>query len=188
MKTASMIKARIQELLLAELDDRVTEAGQRLPHLCVHNHRQPVDTRRRIDDEPNPGYNRVNRRHLPVLEESLGLCMYGSEDKETWPGDICEDPIDAQRCPLFTSLLNKDLVHHQFMANLADLNWRKANMPEVHILLGVLADEANPQVLRLPWWKRLWFWALRIKVEPQVIEPPLDLTLLLPPASEDQTP
>ncbi len=198
MKSQRDIEARVRALVAEELSLRLEEATRRLPHLCQHNHRQPVDTRKTIEDLPNPGYNRVSRRHLPVLEESLGLCMLGASSPEDWKGTICEDPIDAQTCPVFLPILTKDAVTARCHADLSDPAWVGKHLPELATLLEVLGvlgvyspgDEGQhwARALRLPWWKRLWFWLFRVEIEPVRLQLTHDLSDLLPPSEEDPTP
>jgi hypothetical protein len=163
MKPSAEIESRIRFLLCEELTRRVNEAQTRLPHLCVHNHRQPLDTRKTVEDLPNDTYNRTTDRDgLPVVQ-TIGLCMLGAEDPSTWQGNICEDPIDAQRCPYFTPSATKESIYAAFKSNVEDLEWVQHHMPEMHALLWVLDKARN---LAIPWWKRLWFRILRIEVAP----------------------
>ena len=177
MKVQSDIEARIRLLLCEELSRRVREAETRLPHLCRFNHRQPLDTRKAVEDLPNDTYNRTTDRNgLPVVQ-TIGLCMLGSEDVENWPGNICEDPIDAQRCPYFDPAHSKTLIFEQFKANVTDNDWIRVNMPEMYGLLWVLDDS---RIRSLPWWKFLWFKMLRIHVAPMISVEGVEN--LLPPA------
>jgi hypothetical protein len=177
MKTQSELEERIRTLLSEELSARVVLAGKRLPRLCVHNHRHTLDVRKKVEDEVNVIYNRITTGpHLPVLQ-TIGLCMLGSDDPESWAGDICEDPIDAQRCPYFSSKLDKQELWRLFTEQVGDIDWLRNNMPEVHALLWVLG--AQKQTQRLPWWRRLWFRLRRISLEPLI--PTEDITKLLPP-------
>ena len=163
MRSPDEIQSRIRTLLLAELDRRVKLASERLPHRCQHNHRQPLDARKEIAGENNDGYNRVDRTRLPVVP-SIGLCLLGAEDPVEWQGNICEDPVDAQRCPYFNPTQGKDEILAEFTQQIEDIQWVAENLPEVHALLWVLdAAAANFQ---LPWWKRIWFGLLRIRTEP----------------------
>lgn len=175
MKDESEIRARVRALLVQELDRRVEEATRRLPHLCQHNHRQALDTRKNVEGEANGTYNRVspNGKSLPTI----GLCMLGAEDPETWGGTICEDPIDAQRCPYFVSRQTKEEILHGFYQDLTTLGWVPEHMPELAGLFWVL-DEGYQ--IQLPWWKRLWFRLLRIRVEP-IVKP---VAALLPSISD----
>lgn len=179
MKTREEIEDRIRALLALELDRRVVLASRRLPARCIHNHQQELDPRPQIEEEPNPSYNRVDRRHLPVINK-MGLCMLGAETPEAWGGTICEDAIDAQRCPTFTPFETKDNLLENFHEDLSDVAWVERHMPEVYGLLWVLDEGALH--LALPWWKRWWFRWLRVRVEP--IAPPFDLARLLPPPQE----
>lgn len=159
MKSETEIRERLSGLLMRELHRRITEAGRRLPHRCKFNHRQPLDGRRTVDGEPNPNFNRVtNGKALPVI----GLCGYGLEDVTTWSGNICEDPIDAQRCPLFVPRQTKEAIRQEFEQQLAT-GWLEENMPEVASLCWALGQV---NVRRLPWWHRIVFKFLRVRVEP----------------------
>jgi hypothetical protein len=180
MKTDDEVMARIRALLLVEFDRRIEHAQRRLPNRCVHNHRQELDPRKAVEDEPNLSYNRVDRRRLPVVN-TMGLCMLGAENPEEWPGNICEDPIDAQRCPYFDPLQTKDALLAEFQEQLKDYQWVEENLPDVYALLWVLSDIfAN---FHLPWWKRVLFWFLKIRVEPVRSGP--DMMHLLPPGDAD---
>lgn len=176
MRSRTDIEERIRFLFCAELTRRVEEAETRLPHLCRHNHRQPLDTRKTVEDMPNDSYNRTADQHgLPVVQ-TIGLCMLGSENPEQWPGNICEDPIDAQRCPYFDPSASKESIYQLFKDNVSDVEWVRAHMPELYGLLWAL-DGRSPS---LPLWKQIWFKMLRIHVEP--LRPIQETVNLLPPA------
>lgn len=179
MKESNEIRARIETLLAEEFDLRLEESLQPLPHRCRHNHRQPIDSRRHLMGENNPGYNRHDRVHLPMAP-SIGLCLLGSENPEEWGGTICDDPIDAQRCPHFTPTISKDTLLSDFHGQVADPEWLRANIPAVHELLWVL--QATTPNYHLPWWKRLLFRFLGLRSEPIRTVPP---SFLLSPEDTD---
>jgi hypothetical protein len=177
MKDTQEVQNRIRQLLTEHFERRCADAEERLPRRCVYNYRHTLDARKRVDGEPNPSYNRITRGDshvgLPVLQ-TIGLCTYGSDHPEKWNGDICEDPIDAQRCPLFKARMTRDLIKKEFEAQIKDADWVKENMPEVQALLWVLGSEEGPlsedpppptEELRPPppptmpsLWTRLWLW------------------------------
>ena len=172
MKQQQQIQKQATLLIQRELDRRVVEAQKRLPHLCCHNYRHPLDTRQKVEGVPNPGYNRITQdRHLPVLQ-TIGLCLLEENDLR-----ICEDPQDAKRCPLFSPLRTKKELYDLLVQDLSTPEWLQKNMPELYTLLWVLGEAKNS--VQMPWWKRLWFWAKRIKVEP--LSTYQDPSLLLPP-------
>lgn len=164
MKNAQDVRSRIFFLLGEELERRVQEATERLPHRCTHNHRQALDSRKQLEGAPNEGFNLVNRDrvHLPMVQ-TMGLCMLGAETPEQWQGNICDEPIDAKRCPYFTPTQDREALLREFQEDLQDGNWIQANLPEVHGLLWV-ADMM--EIPTLPWWKRLWFFFRPMKIEP----------------------
>jgi hypothetical protein len=175
MKTQSQITDRIRFLLVQELDRRVDEASRRLPHLCTHNHQQPLDTRKLVEGSPNDSFNRVaDSRGLPVVQ-TMGLCMLGAEHPDQWQGNICEDPIDAQRCPYFTPTQTKETLEENFRRDVENVEWVSSHMPEMYGLFWALDTEVSK--VRIPWWKRLWYRMLRIRVEP--VQPSYDIAKLL---------
>lgn len=179
MRSVAEIESRIRFLLCSELDRRVEESTRRKPHLCTHNHRQPLDTRPRAEGEVNETFNRTtDKRGLPVVQ-TIGLCMLGADDPANWRGDICEDDIDARRCPYFDPTIKKDVILRELSDQAQDPAWLRENMPEISALYWVL--DAESARVRLPWWKRIWYRLLRVNVEP--VLPPYDVSLLLPPAS-----
>lgn len=137
MKDRSQIENRIRRLVQEGLDRRLKEADVILPHKCRHNHRQPLDHRKTIDGEPNPHYNRIAVGEAPVAQ-TIGLCMLNAKDPSEWNGTICEDPIDAKRCPYFDPKEPKEAVYQEYVSNLEDEDWRREHMPEVASLLWVL--------------------------------------------------
>jgi hypothetical protein len=174
-RTSTEIADRVRYLLVRELDRRVQLSVQRLPGHCTHNYRHALDVRKTVDGEPNVNYNRIG---LPVVQ-TIGLCMLGKENPEEWNGTICEDPVDAQRCPYFTGKVTKEQIRLDFETQVRDAKWLEVNLPEVYGLLWTLDRNA---VVQLPWWKRLWFWFLRVRVEPMTGVP---VERWLPERSDD---
>lgn len=173
MKSNSEIWARARECVAAELENRLLEASLRLPHRCVHNHRQALDSRKTVEGEPNARYNRINI----TGDQTIGLCMLGAETPEDWNGTICEEPLDAQRCPYFTPLEDKEAVIRKFAEDVKDPEWVHTHMPELAALMWVLDESAPP---RLMWIQRLFLYFRRVRIEP--VRPSLDLDRLLPEA------
>lgn len=183
MKTESEVRDRVTELLGEELVRRAQEAEERLPRRCTHNHQQPLDTRKHVEGDMNPYYNGVSRgvddegNPLPVVQ-TIGLCMLNEPEKHL---TICEDPIDAKRCPFFTPAQGKEELYRTFVEQLQDPTWVRENLSEVHALLWVLDAAQTPSI---SFWKRLWFKFTRIRVKPAL--PAFDpSTLLLPPSSDN---
>jgi hypothetical protein len=171
MKTPDEIRQRIRGLLAQELDRRWATATRRLPQLCTFNIRHALDLRKMVEGEENEFFNRItSKRHLPVTQ-SIGLCGYGQENPEEWQGTICEDPIDAQRCPLFVPKKSQDEILVEFQEQLAEEGWLEEHMPEVSALLWALED-ADTNFVKVPWWKVIWHrWFLRVRIEPVVNVP-----------------
>ena len=182
MRSKSEIRDRVRALLVQDLDQRVEQATKRLPRQCVHNHRHPLDSRKTVDGEPNEMYNRVSAddEGTPV-DRTLGLCMLNAESPEDWGGNICEDDIDAQRCPYFTPINTKETVLSDFEGQLYEVGGLEEHLPAAAELLWVIGETEAPT---LPWWRRLLYWLLRIRVEPRrAVKDPIGL--LNPPGDDD---
>jgi len=170
VKDRDVIEDRVQKLIDTERDSRLVESTRRLPHRCVYNHRQALDIRKTSLGEPNQDYNNVSR-----TRQTIGLCMYGSEDAETWLGNICEDPIDAQRCPLFVPQHERQVILDQFYQDLQEPLWVSSNMPELAALLWVLDQHALP---KMNWFSRVVNSLRRYRLE--ALQPHVDPARLLP--------
>lgn len=170
MKTQDEIEDHIRLLLSQELTRLVSVATEKLPHNCRHNHQQPLDTRRLVDGAPNESWNRITaRRGLPVMQ-TMGLCMMGAEHAETWPGTICDEPLDAQRCPYFHAQMTAVEVDEEFRAQTQEAEWVREHLPAVHALLWTLESSTLPEPVSVaplalippkPWWERLWAYFRR---------------------------
>lgn len=187
MRSASEVEDRLRAIVVAELRSRL--ARDVLPHLCIHNRRQPLDHRRTVYGEPNESYNRISAGveagvALPVLQ-TIGLCMLGAENPETWTGTICEEPLDAQRCPYFAYKQARADVYREFLTNLQDPVWVEAHLPAAHSLLWVMSAplkvETRPSALRRAWLRIREVLALvmpwparKNSPEASVYLPPLD--------------
>ena len=178
MRSEAEVRDRLRALVTQELDHRVAEAQKRRPHLCRHNYRHPLDDRKTVDGEPNEYYNRITVDAWVPTSHTLGLCLYGQEDPENWRGDICEDDLDAQRCPLFEPIKTKEVLWAEFSEQLHTPGWIDEHLPAVAELLWVLEEITAPA---LPWWKRIWYhWILRLRIEPVKRTP--SVTSLLDPS------
>lgn len=138
------VEHRLSELLASARSSYIAEFTECLPHHCVHNYRHSLDQRKLIGSEANPDYNRVtsSKRSLPVLQ-TIGLCMLGSDDPESWSGTICEEPLDAKRCGDFTLARPESALLAEFERLLQDNSWVELNLPQVHILRWVLSLEGG---------------------------------------------
>lgn len=181
MRSDAEIEDRLRAIVVAELRKRLTR--EILPHLCIHNRRHPLDHRRTIYGEPNDSYNRISVGveddvALPVAQ-TIGLCMLGSEDPETWNGNVCEEPLDAQRCPYFTYKQTRADVYAEFVANLGDPRWIEAHLPAAHILLWVRGGRLEV-VEGISVFERLWRRIVRF-LSPASPENTPDAVVYLPP-------
>ena len=170
MRTEEEILARVRYLVHSEFNRRLDLLETRLPHRCVHNYQHPIDTRKLVEGERNQNYNRIG---LPVLQQGIGLCRLGSDNPEEWGGTICDEPIDAKKCNIFTPLVSKQDLLKEFYTGLLDETWVSKNLPDVHVLFWVV----GPRPLYVSWWKRVLVYFKVIKLEKPT--PAVDLPKLL---------
>ncbi len=186
MRSKSEVQQRVRALLVQELDRRAELASKRLPRLCVHNHKHSLDDRKKVDGEPNEMFNRIGYDNGDPVERKLGLCMLGAENPEEWGGTICEDAIDAQRCPHFQPTVTKESLLVEFQEQLSAPGGLEKHLPAAAELLWVLEGTMTP---KLPWWKLLWYRFLRIRVEPPLTATAQwsDVLGLLGPGADDES-
>jgi hypothetical protein len=196
MRALPEIEARIRHLVESDLRRRL--AREVLPQNCRHNHRQPLDHRRTVYGEAHAAYNRISIGvvggvSLPVVQ-TIGLCMLGAESPGEWAGTVCEDPIDAQRCPQFADKQDPLEVYQAFARDLQNASWLESHLPEVSSLLWVIGAQVSPSAVQRPWWARLWSWFLEgplkglPKGQPEIsvyLPPPPDVS---PPNDGARTP
>ena len=155
MRPINEIEDRIRGLFFEELRLRGAEAEKRLPARCIYNKQNPLDSRSLHEGEPNDYHNRITTEPWTASTRTIGLCMYGSKDIETWPGNLCEDAIDAQRCPLFTPLQSKAEILAEFMSDISNVAYKSASVPipitgggsaAAYWLMGRKWTQTDPQV------------------------------------------
>jgi hypothetical protein len=174
MKSHSEIEGLIRDLICSEFNRRIDEATQRHPQLCINNYRHPLDLRKSIEGEKNEDFNRITDKvGLPVVQ-TIGLCLLESNESTEWGGTICEDPIDAKKCPYFTPTKDPSKILVELEEDLKNTAWVREHLPEVFTLLWVIGKTQ----FSVPWWKRLLFWFKVIRVEP--VLPSIDPSKLLP--------
>jgi hypothetical protein len=203
MKNQTQIEERLRRLVRKALDEHMASFDEKLPHKCHHNHRQPLDHRKTVYGEVNPSYNHITAGQdergvaLPVVQ-TLGLCMLNAETPDEWRGDICEDPVDAQRCSVYSPILTKEALYSEFVSNASSGEWLEKHYPEVWSLLWVLGDSLDlqgevPPPPPLGLWSRVW-QAIFPKTPVAALPPPegegASFTVYVPPleAYEDHRP
>jgi hypothetical protein len=172
MRSESEVRERLQELITGELNQRLDLLGKRLPSLCTHNYLHTLDLRKKVGVEatPNPRFNTITEGENS--NQHIGLCLLGSDDPETWSGTICEDPVDAKRCPYFSSSHTKASILASLEKDLADEDWLDAHLPEARALMWILGGYD----FKISWWKRLLISLKIVKLEP--VAPPYELPIL----------
>lgn len=188
MKSRNEVESLARQLLADEYNRRLEANTQRLPVNCTHNHRHLLDVRKLVRGDRNKRYNRISE-----TDQTIGLCLlhkgvwsgspldesghliHDPPEEPTWNGDICEDPIDAQRCPMFTQRMSREQVLSDLDRDIRDPEWVETNMPQLSVLFWVLT-----QPPKLSWYQRLKLLFVGRRYEPLKALPSSDFNLNLP--------
>lgn len=158
MKTRDEIDRRLEKLRSRYLRQHVSASQTRRPCNCVHNHEHvPTAPPRRSHTSSDIAPRKTTT--LVVLREtqtSIRLCMYGSEDIQNWPGDVCDTDDTARACPYFRPRVSQDAAVEEFRGLLADDKHVLQTYPDVAALQWVLDSRVHdvPQ----PWHERVRTW------------------------------
>lgn len=175
MKHEDDVILEIRAEVLRLWEDRVKASTERIPHNCTHNHRQPLDLDSHIEGELNPGYNRIQREepgdgkvHLRMIPE-IGICLYKADSVSDWAGTICDEPVDAARCPYFTPTETTETLWSKFLEDISNPLWVGKEAPRLSALLWVI-DKSPKFALTSylpPWWVRaVWRRLFQVKTPP----------------------
>jgi hypothetical protein len=179
MKTQGEVLRRIQDLLTFEWTRRCSLELAVIPDSCRHHHWHGIDVRKEINGHPNPQYNQVTASG----GKQIGLCLYGSSNGD-WPGDLCEDTVDALRCKKYSAKHTPEKAYAKLIVCLKDEEWVASNLPEVQALYWVL-EPTGVSLDNRSWWEKILHrW---LGYHPPVVEASdrvMDLFLLLPPLED----
>jgi hypothetical protein len=110
------------------------------PCNCVYNYAEPVERSEPLDGGASSG---------PVR-----LCMLGAEDRQNWPGNVCDTVENARSCPFYEPRHEREDVLARLAEGMSDPEWIAEQDPELATLHWVLG-EPEPQQ---PWYVRLVDW------------------------------
>ena len=89
-------------------------------------------------------------------DQTVRLCMYGSDDPAHWPGDVCDDDDTAKRCKWFKPKVSSEEAQSEFEGLLADDEWVYENHRDLAALQWALGDRIHRHGLSI--WDRFWLW------------------------------
>lgn len=117
----------------------------------------------------NPGNCKHNHRHTQGKGE-IGLCLYGSDEPESWKGIVCDEEVggirQARSCDYFTPHKTKLELKSEFDTLVrGDIAKVASRYPDMAALLWALGDEASEGVLAPSWLERFWLSLHRPRVE-----------------------
>jgi hypothetical protein len=136
MQDEKAIKRRIKLLRDQYIQETLDHARTKLPHHCKFNY-----------------------DHALEGGETIGLCMYGAQDPESWPGDICDSEDVSRICPKFEMLVSSKDLASILDKKMLDPDFLADHVPEIPALLWVLSGEDTclPVIYNQDesWWIKL---------------------------------
>jgi len=153
MQNEGKVKQKIKDAKFRYMKRELRDKLKVCPRNCVHNERHTFTTYEYGEDgEPTV-----------AVENEIGLCMYGADNPEEWPGKICDDVKTAQECPLFQGKYDKEDVKEAFHEKLEDDVYVAENFKDIAALQWVVGEQASEMPMALPqraWFSFLYLWFL----------------------------
>lgn len=146
MKSKGKVRQKIKDAKFKYLKRELRDKLKACPQNCQYNERHRLTTYKR-----DPVTNEM-RSH----ETEIGLCMYGADNPEEWPGKICDEEKTAQECGLFLGRYDKEQVKEAFNAKLEDPQVVAHEYKDIAALQWVVEEDAS--AYSLSWYQRLVLW------------------------------
>ena len=165
MKNYSDIKKRLRKLKYRYLRDHLKISQDRLFENCFHGHYHYASP---IPQKPMIPVNETLVPHhqvtLVVLQDEdkngpVPLCMYGSEDPDSWSGDLCLGD-KPKSCSVFKPRISMDEAQLEFNELLADDEYVITNMKDVAALQWVVNERISFWKLSL--FEKIALWLMKI--------------------------
>jgi hypothetical protein len=176
MKAENLILKRLKKLRIRYARKHIGNSQKRCPENCVYNHEQVPQ---QISDDPIIELEMAPRLVQTVIvfqgNATVRYCTYGSDDPETWQGDICDRDETAEECSWFTPKISAEDAREEFLELLEDDDYVLKRYPDLAMLQWVLDDRLHNH--ELSWADKFILW-IRCKISKP--EPPR----LLPPADD----
>lgn len=150
MKREGKVEEKLRDLRYEHLKSKMEENLTPVPENCKHNYQYTAE-----DDDGE--------------EVTVGLCMLGSDNPQEWPGNVCDAPQTAEKCPFFEPKKSEEELKEEFRdeidrgeypdltalqwvldRELTEMDWtvRRRMKASLHLLL-----------LRLNWFFRCFYGA-----------------------------
>lgn len=174
MKSESQIRQRLEKLRV-RYTTKYMEASQCRSYLnCVYNLKHQTQKLKYKDSDLVLTEYEMYPKSVSSLvvinpdSDSVHLCIYGSENPETWNGDICDTDEVAKECPMFKPWKSIKEAREEFEALLEDDQYIYRNHPDIAALQWALNIRLHQY--KIPWYYRLILWIKSkfIRTEPVV--------------------
>lgn len=164
MKSKSDISKRLRNLRVRYAKRFISFSQERKPENCSFN----------FEHKPNGIYNNSNFMEidrapktsvtLVVInpETPTRLCMYGSENPETWNGVICDRDEISKSCKYFNPKKRLNEAREEFLSIMSDDEYVYENYKDIATLQWVLGDRIHKSGLNL--FEKFIFWIQSVKL------------------------
>lgn len=177
MKSESDIVKRLKNLRIRYAKRFIFLSQERKPENCSFN----------FEHESNGTYENSNfmeidrapKKSVTLIvikpETPTRLCLYGSENPETWNGVICDRDEISKSCKYFIPKQSLNEAKENFLSLMSDDEYVYENYKDIATLQWVLGDRIHKFGLSL--FERLIFWIFSLKLrvfKPKLIPSNLD--------------
>jgi hypothetical protein len=159
MKSKEVVERRLRTLRIRYLKQFVASSQDRLHRNCLYNREHKPTGQYKSSKSVDVDVASRKNVTLVVIQPdppSIRLCMYGSEDSTKWNGDICDDDVKSQHCPLFRPIMSVEEARLEFQTRLANDDYTYDNYRDIATLQWVLEDRIHKHQLSL--WERFIVW------------------------------
>ena len=157
MKSHNQILKRLKKLRLVYAKQYIEESQKRIHHNCEHNCEQEplnVGSSDIVEFEITP--RQVTSLVIIQDPAPIRICMYGSEDIETWPGSICDNDDISSNCKWFKPRISASEAKEEFLLLLGDDEYVLNNYKDFAALQWAINDRIYKH--ELSWVDKLFFW------------------------------
>jgi hypothetical protein len=164
VKSESDILKRLKNLRVRYARRFISLSQERKPENCSFNFEH--SSKGTYEDSNFMDIDRAPIKSVTLIvikpEIPTRLCMYGSENPETWNGIICDRDEISKSCKYFIPKQNFTQAKENFLDILSDDEYVYENYKDIAALQWVLGDRIHKSGLSL--FERFKFWIHSIKL------------------------
>jgi hypothetical protein len=159
MKDEELVRRKLSEIEYQYFLREYRHYFEVLPQNCVHNHKHTPEIVEQDETDLSP----------TVKEgDDIRLCMLGSDNPEEWPGNICQDPLTAKRCPFFENKHNHQDALREYKERIADPKVLAHEYKDIAALKWTLESDPPVELSDKTLGQRIYFYIFAVFVKFQM--------------------